>query len=282
MQKRVTGRRSRNMVAALAHLRVGIGNSTVGKSAGVGRRRGGQMLRAHPPSIPLRPPQPIPLVQRAGPIEAVAQDDLTPRDQLLVGGMLRAEGAVNAHRVVLEPTEPPTYLGLALGPHPIEEGHGLHGRYFTACANATSRMDCGDRKHKKLDQRYKCGKTGSVAPKLPHPGPLLKAARKRRDLTLEAVAEATGLTAATISRIETEKYRGSPESLERLAEYYGMAPGDLLRGDDHDPAPGDGAGGGPLRTYELTTVFDGSAVRGPRATTARNSNARPTASRPTC
>ncbi len=104
-----------------------------------------------------------------------------------------------------------------------------------------------------------------MAPKLPHPGPLLKAARKRRDLTLEAVAEATGLTAATISRIETEKYRGSPESLERLAEYFGMTPGDLMRGEDHESTPASGDGGGPLRTYELTTVFDGAAVRGPDA-----------------
>ena len=80
--------------------------------------------------------------------------------------------------------------------------------------------------------------------KLPHPGPLIREARTRRKLSLEEVAAEVGASAATISRIETQRSRGSTDNLEKLAAFLEIDPrllvvGDLAALEAHDPTTPD-------------------------------------------
>ena len=51
----------------------------------------------------------------------------------------------------------------------------------------------------------------------------LKAMRKARNQTLEAVAAAVGTDAGNLSRIENSKQKASPELAEKLAKHFGYA-----------------------------------------------------------
>lgn len=53
-------------------------------------------------------------------------------------------------------------------------------------------------------------------------GPRLKHLRLRRDVTLTTLAEATGISASTLSRLEAGLRRPSLEQLLPLARYYGV------------------------------------------------------------
>lgn len=112
--------------------------------------------------------------------------------------------------------------------------------------------------------------------KLPHPGPLIFAARKRLDLTLEEVADAIQSTPATISRIENQKSRGKEGTLERLAAFFGIDPTQLVQGDPTildnltradttaDPSHSIDRHSGLLRDYAIENVVEASGiVRGP-------------------
>lgn len=112
-----------------------------------------------------------------------------------------------------------------------------------------------------------------MASRLPHPGPSLRAARERRGLTLEEVAEGTGLSTATISRVEGEKHRGKPSTIEALAAFYGVDPSALLQGiwegEDQSAAPEVASAGGRAgleRSFSLESGVeaDGHAT-GPAA-----------------
>lgn len=53
---------------------------------------------------------------------------------------------------------------------------------------------------------------------------LKRAADLGRDVTLEEVSQSTGIGLSTLSQIENNKVRGVRfETLERLAEYYGLS-----------------------------------------------------------
>ncbi|GLW72729.1 XRE family transcriptional regulator [Kitasatospora phosalacinea] len=65
-------------------------------------------------------------------------------------------------------------------------------------------------------------------------GPRLRAARERRGATLTAVGRATGISASTLSRIETGRRRPTLEVLLRLAEEYDASLDELA---GRTPAP---------------------------------------------
>ena len=59
-------------------------------------------------------------------------------------------------------------------------------------------------------------------------GPRLRALRLKRDVTLAALAEATGISASTLSRLESGQRKATLELLLGLAEFYGVAVDDLI------------------------------------------------------
>ncbi|WP_043630837.1 XRE family transcriptional regulator [Nonomuraea candida] len=59
-------------------------------------------------------------------------------------------------------------------------------------------------------------------------GPRLRALRRARNATLAALAEETGLTASTLSRLETGKLRPTLEQLLPLARAHGVPLDDLV------------------------------------------------------
>ena len=59
-------------------------------------------------------------------------------------------------------------------------------------------------------------------------GPRLKALRLKRDVTLVALADATGISASTLSRLESGQRRATLELLLSLAQFYGVAVDDLI------------------------------------------------------
>ena len=59
-------------------------------------------------------------------------------------------------------------------------------------------------------------------------GPRLKALRLKRDVTLVALAEATGISASTLSRLESGQRRATLELLLALSQFYGVAVDDLV------------------------------------------------------
>ena len=74
-------------------------------------------------------------------------------------------------------------------------------------------------------------------------GPRLRALRRQRDITLAALAEATGISVSTLSRLESGQRRPTLELLLPLARAYGVPLDDLVGAPPHrrparPPAPG--------------------------------------------
>jgi transcriptional regulator with XRE-family HTH domain len=67
-----------------------------------------------------------------------------------------------------------------------------------------------------------------VADVLEAVGPRLRALRRQRETTLAAVAEATGISVSTLSRLESGRRRPTLELLLALAGAYGVALDDLV------------------------------------------------------
>lgn len=63
----------------------------------------------------------------------------------------------------------------------------------------------------------------------------LSQVRKRQGMSLRSVAEETGISAATLSRLEAG--RGTPdlETLDKLADWMGLSRGDVYRTTPDDP-----------------------------------------------
>jgi transcriptional regulator with XRE-family HTH domain len=88
-------------------------------------------------------------------------------------------------------------------------------------------------------------------------GPRLRAARKARRMTIEALAEATGLTKSFLSKLERDATSASVASLLRVCDALGLRPGtlfdtpatSLVRGED---APDVHYGGDGVRDALLT------------------------------
>lgn len=88
-------------------------------------------------------------------------------------------------------------------------------------------------------------------------GPRLRAARKSRRMTIEALADATGLTKSFLSKLERDATSASVASLLRVCDALGLRPGtlfdtpatSLVRGDD---APAVNYGGDGVRDALLT------------------------------
>jgi transcriptional regulator with XRE-family HTH domain len=66
-------------------------------------------------------------------------------------------------------------------------------------------------------------------------GPRLRALRQERDITLSALAESTGISVSTLSRLESGQRKPTLELLLPLAQAYGVPLDDLAGG----PATGD-------------------------------------------
>lgn len=91
----------------------------------------------------------------------------------------------------------------------------------------------------------------SVDRTLDHVGQRLKALRRRRDLTLTALAEATGISASTLSRLEAGLRRPTLEQLLPLARVYGTTLDELV------DAP---ATGNPRVNLRAIPCADGSVI----------------------
>ena len=59
-------------------------------------------------------------------------------------------------------------------------------------------------------------------------GPRLRALRLKRDVTLVALAEATGVSASTLSRLESGQRKATLELLLSLSSFYGVTVDDLV------------------------------------------------------
>jgi transcriptional regulator with XRE-family HTH domain len=59
-------------------------------------------------------------------------------------------------------------------------------------------------------------------------GPRLKALRVKRDVTLAALAQATGISASTLSRLESGQRKATLELLLSLSTFYGVTVDDLV------------------------------------------------------
>jgi transcriptional regulator with XRE-family HTH domain len=66
-------------------------------------------------------------------------------------------------------------------------------------------------------------------------GPRLRTARQDRGWTLEELAERAGMSASTLSRLESGKRQASLELLLPLTRQLGIRVDDLLEPDHHDP-----------------------------------------------
>lgn len=75
-----------------------------------------------------------------------------------------------------------------------------------------------------------------IADMLAAMGPGLRAARERRGATLTDVGKVTGISASTLSRIETGRRKPTLEAVLRLAKEYGVSL-DELAGTAPTPAP---------------------------------------------
>lgn len=77
--------------------------------------------------------------------------------------------------------------------------------------------------------------TSEVADVLEAIGPRLRALRRQRETTLTAVAEATGISVSTLSRLESGQRRPTLELLLALAGAYGVALDDVVGAPTGDP-----------------------------------------------
>ncbi|MBA8815466.1 transcriptional regulator with XRE-family HTH domain [Microbacterium halimionae] len=66
-------------------------------------------------------------------------------------------------------------------------------------------------------------------------GPRLRAARRAHDLTLEELAERTGMSVSTLSRLESGKRQATLELLVPLTRHLGIRLDDLVRAETPDP-----------------------------------------------
>lgn len=112
---------------------------------------------------------------------------------------------------------------------------------------------------------------------LPEMAPRLRALRRRRGLTLEAVARRAGLSPAHLSRLETGQRQPSLPMLLALARIYGTTVAELLgeqpaerdpviRGRDREPTAAAGwdyhQAGNPGRAMQALRVFVPHGVQG--------------------
>jgi transcriptional regulator with XRE-family HTH domain len=67
-------------------------------------------------------------------------------------------------------------------------------------------------------------------------GPRLRAARQRRGLTIEQLAQATGLTKGFLSQVERDLASASVDSLLKLSAALDIRVGDLFEPDEDEPA----------------------------------------------
>ncbi len=72
------------------------------------------------------------------------------------------------------------------------------------------------------------GAPATIAAALEQVGPRLRQLRAQRNVTLTALAEATGISKSTLSRLETGQRRASLELLLPLAQAYGVPLDDLV------------------------------------------------------
>src|SRR3712207_2338579 len=72
------------------------------------------------------------------------------------------------------------------------------------------------------------GTPATIAAALEQVGPRLRQLRTQRNVTLTALAEATGISKSTLSRLETGQRRASLELLLPLAQAYGVPLDDLV------------------------------------------------------
>lgn len=72
------------------------------------------------------------------------------------------------------------------------------------------------------------GTTKTIAAAVGQVGPRLKLLRSQRGVTLTALAEATGISKSTLSRLETGQRRATLELLLPLAQAYGVPLDDLV------------------------------------------------------
>ena len=78
-------------------------------------------------------------------------------------------------------------------------------------------------------------------------GPLLRAAREQRSLTLRAVERAIGVSNAYLSQLESGKIRQpSPVVLHKLAELYEVPYAVMLERAGYPSLSGSGAAGNPI------------------------------------
>jgi transcriptional regulator with XRE-family HTH domain len=83
-------------------------------------------------------------------------------------------------------------------------------------------------------------------------GPRLKQLRQRRDITLSALAEETGISTSTLSRLEAGLRRPTLEQLLPLARAYGVTLDELV---DAPPTGDPRVNLRPLRTNDGSTVL---------------------------
>ncbi len=82
-------------------------------------------------------------------------------------------------------------------------------------------------------------------------GPRLRALRQERDITLSALAESTGISVSTLSRLESGQRKPTLELLLPLAQAYGVPLDDLAGG----PATGDPRVHlRPVQRHDMTVV----------------------------
>lgn len=91
-------------------------------------------------------------------------------------------------------------------------------------------------------------------------GSFLRTARERRALTLRAVEEATGVSNAYLSQLETGRIRQpSPVILHKLCTAYGVSYEQAMRLSGYPLPPGDAVTGGPVADRGASRFGDISA-----------------------
>jgi transcriptional regulator with XRE-family HTH domain len=63
-------------------------------------------------------------------------------------------------------------------------------------------------------------------------GPRLRRLRRERALSQRELSRMTGVAFDTISRLETGKQRAQPRTIRKLADALGVAPMDLMKGEN--------------------------------------------------
>jgi transcriptional regulator with XRE-family HTH domain len=98
---------------------------------------------------------------------------------------------------------------------------------------ATGKNRCRSGKISRVDSDL--GPGSDLGPVLSAVGPRLRTLRRQRDITLSALAQSTGISVSTLSRLENGQRKPTLEQLLPLARAYGVPLDDLVGG----PATGD-------------------------------------------